>query len=210
MFNNITKSLLGFGLSVAVFGTAQAYPVGAQLDIIGDSPFDTNVPGFTLSNLSSSTLDIIGFNLTIGNTAFNFDDAGSNYPTSLNYSVIHNNTGSGGRADNISLSFVGFNPGELYGFYADVDVDSSNTTRNFQTVLFNNGTTPNSVFSVTFSNGGVLSMTLPENPLPIGTADNVNNTYRFTLTGNVPVPGTLLLLAAGMIGFRTRLLTTSA
>lgn len=199
MLNKMTKSLLGLGLTFAVFGTALAYPVAVQLEITGNSGRTTNVPGFSLSNLSTSTLDIVGFNFTIGNTAFNFDDTSSTYPTSLNYSVTHNNTGTDGRADSISLTFAGFNRGELYNFYADVDLDSYNSTTDFRTVFFNNGATANSVITVSFANGGVLSLTLPEAPVPVS-----GSLYRFTLTGEVPVPGTLLLLAAGVIGFRTR------
>jgi hypothetical protein len=103
----------------------------------------------------------------------------------------------------LEYSFSGFNPGEGFAFAADVDKDGSiDLAEDFRNVFFNNGSTVlNSVFSVTFAGGGVLSMALPENPTLIS-----DRNYRFVLTGEVPVPGTLLLLAAGMIGFRTRLL----
>ncbi|MBK1641048.1 hypothetical protein CKO12_03970 [Chromatium okenii] len=213
MLNNITKSLLGLGLTVAVFGTAQAYPVGAQLEITGSSVVGSyghtlNVSGWTLSNLASSSLDIVGFDFTIGDTTRHFDNEDSVYPTSGNYTVTRN-SGSTDRVDNISLSFNGFNRTESYLFSVDIDSDAVyDQWDTFNTVLFNNGSAPNSVFSVTFSNGGVLSMILPESPVAV--IDGNKSTYKFTLTGNVPLPGTLLLLAAGMVGFRTRLLTTSA
>jgi hypothetical protein len=52
MFNNMTKSLLGLGLTLAVFGTAQAYPVSAQLEIRGnvDDPPKLVVPMFLVLN----------------------------------------------------------------------------------------------------------------------------------------------------------------
>ncbi|MBV5309697.1 PEP-CTERM sorting domain-containing protein [Chromatium okenii] len=210
MFNNMTKSLLGLGgLTLAVFGTAQAYPVSAQLEITGSSEVGItghtlNVSGWTLSNLASSSLDIIGFDFTIGDTTRHFDNKDSTYPTSGNKTITLN-SGSTDRVDNISLSFSGFNRTEAYLFAVDIDSDSLfNQWEAFNTVLFNNGSAANSVFKVTFAGGGVLSMTLPETPVAV--VDGKTSTYTFTLTGEVPVPGTLLLLAAGMIGFRTRLL----
>ncbi|MBK1695451.1 hypothetical protein CKO09_11980 [Chromatium weissei] len=209
MLNNAKKSLLGLGLTLAVFGTAQAYPVGAQLEITGSSVVGStgntlNVSGWTLSNLSSSSLDIIGFDFSIGDTARHFDNGDSTYPSSGNKSVMLN-SGTDDRVDNISLSFNGFNPTEAYLFSVDIDSDSLfDQWEAFNAVLFNNGNAANSVFKVTFAGGGVLSMILPETPVAV--VNNDVSTYTFTLTGNVPVPGTLLLLAVGIIGFRTRLL----
>ena len=109
------------------------------------------------------------------------------------------------RPDQIAMSFVGFNPGDIFRFQADIDRDSTNTYSDYRRTLFNNGGHPNSILTVNFRHGsqlGSLALTLPDRR-------NETSPYTYAASGqlatdaivaDVPEPGTLALLGAGLAG----------
>lgn len=153
-----------------------------------------NVPTVKLTN--TSTLEqITEFTLTIGNTGYNFDAL---------YQVVHNvggytllspdsNSGGGARSNVDHVTFTGFDPNEYFQFGTDIDIDNSDTGEDYRTVMFNNGSNPNAVLTVKFSNGETLTQTLPDAPAS-------NTTFLLTQVSPVPEPTTVFLLSLSLLG----------
>lgn len=164
---------------------------------------NANVPTVQLTNTSTNA-DITGFSMTIGNTAYNFDAAYHEVLGSVgSFTRISPDTNDGGgvRSDVAAYSFTGFNPGEMFQFQVDVDRDSSNTSEQYYNVLFNNGTAPNSLLVVSFSNNMTLRGILP---------DYSAGPHAFSQSTAVPLPGALVLLGsglAGLIGVRRKIVS---
>lgn len=153
-------------LAVVAIGSthATADTVGYRLTIERQTGPETfNVPSFTLVNESSAGIEITAFDFTIGDTTKNFDQGlvitlgfGEILltPDRLNDSV---------RSDIISWTFTGIPAGADFTFQADVDDDTiGNAVEDFRTVFFNNGAASNSTITVAFSNGNILSQTIPD------------------------------------------------
>ena len=67
------------------------------------------------------------------------------------------------RSDFVDIDFdSGFAPGGFFRFQVDVDPDSFDAGADYRTVLFNNGPAANSVITVGFSDGTVLTQTIPD------------------------------------------------
>ena len=67
------------------------------------------------------------------------------------------------RSDAIDVDFtVGLAPGGAFQFFTDLDIDSRNTTSDFRSILFNNGSSPNAVLTVSFADGTILSEELQD------------------------------------------------
>ena len=160
--------------------------IGYTLDISGN----TNVPTIKLSN-NSATAEIVSLTFTIGNTEKNFDSAGAIVANGVTYNLISPDAnGSGGvRSNQVEFDFTGgFTSGTEFQFDVDVDQDSANTVENYAAVFFNNGAAiPNSQVTVGFSDGSVLTSTLPENPLPV-----TAGLYRFSQQGT-PQNGSVVI-----------------
>lgn len=180
---------------VAMAGAAHAV-TGYTLVLGGNT--DNNIPDFVLTNDSDTAL-ITDFNVTIGNTAFNFDNLTIiSSPAGGSSTVNTGSTANGGsspigRTDVFDVSFSSFDPGDSATFTNDIDPDDSNTVVDFRDVFFNNGVAPNSVITVSFSDTTVLSLTMPD-------AGDLAS-YTFTQSdaiGAVPVPAALPLMAAGV------------
>lgn len=188
-------------ISLALASPGFAATLGYELTI-NDPIFNPvngnfNVPDFQLTNTSAANLDITNFQLSIGDTAFNFDfvrnpsafvDPGGDLTPTLN-TVGTSNNGVGD--DLLDYSFTGFNPGDVFRFEVDVDPDAGGPVQDFRDVFF-----PTATAFLTFSDGSTLSNVL--NP-----ADPNASTYSFgeTAPAPVPLPGGLgLLLAALGIG----------
>jgi hypothetical protein len=130
---------------------------------------------------------LTGFDITIGDITRNFDSTTSestfgalvanlNTPDRLDDAV---------RTDNVNYSFTGFTPGEFFQFAADIDSDTGNTGEDFRNVLFDlNGSdsSDNSLVTVTFDDGNVLSGNLPDFS---ATLDDV---YTFRQSIDIPAP----------------------
>jgi hypothetical protein len=187
-------------ISVCVLGTAHAGLTGYTLELSGDH----NIPVVTLGNDSEVAL-ISLFTMTIGNTSYNFDwvrlvDSGLVEDYSL---VRPDEIQDGVRSNSIAITFSGFDPAEVFQFRTDVDPDSSNVTTDYRRILFDLGgssSSDNSVITVGFSNGLVLSGSLPD------FAPNDRDTYTFSQSYNIPVPGVTVLgaLGAGLVAWLRR------
>lgn len=186
------RTALAILVSLVATGAAHSATTGFTLNISGD----TNVPTLQLTNDSTSAL-LTGFNLSIGNTAFNFDAAYFVVPGTVDrWTLVSPDANDGGvtRTDLLQFTFAGFDPGEVFQFRADVDRDSSNTTENYRTVLFNNGSAPNAVATAFFSDGKTLMATFPD-------ASATQTSFTISASqgvGVVPLPAGLPLLLAGL------------
>lgn len=193
------KSFLSLIMLVTIASSSYGGMIGYQLTI---GP-PTGIPEFTLENTSSSEA-ITNFNFTIGNTARNFDAyLSSSAPAGVGFvfNGIDTNGFGGLSSDAIDLDLTGFVPGLGSGFQFTADIDYDTSTSGgppFTTTFFNNGTAPNSVITVTFASGAVLSQTIPENPVSAG-----SNVYVFSqsASGNtVPEPASSAVFAMGLLG----------
>jgi hypothetical protein len=165
-------------------------------------------PRFVLTNNAMSSFDITSFNVTVGDTAFNWDSAFNIIDSGTGFTLISPDTDSTGglRDDNLSFLFTDFQPGEVFEFSGDLDPDSFNFVEDLRTVMFNNGVgTPNSVVTVGFSNSLSLSFTFPD--IVFG------ETYSFSqsqitvsqsqIASPVPEPGSLVISLVSVIAVVT-------
>ncbi len=195
----LTAALLAAGTLAA--NPAAALSLGYTLSI-NDPVFNSangnlNVPDFQLENTSQAGISITDFNLTIGDTAFNFDfvriqsiflDTGATLTHTLN-TVGFANNGIGD--DVLDYDFTGFDSGDIFRFEVDVDPDSGSPSQDFRDVLF-----PTAIAAVTFSDGTTLSQTLTTS-----TTSPTNYAFGLAEVVAVPLPGTLgLYLMAGLLG----------
>jgi hypothetical protein len=200
--------------------SAQAQTTGYDLYISGYSG-SYDAPYFSLTNTSSSGIDISGLTLTIGNTLYNFD-AGStgfewadNNPHFTATLVAPDSSSDGTRSDFTQYAFsfansgtpgpgTGFSSGESFIFQSELDKDTPTSSGNdntvdFRKVLFNNGSAPNANVSVNFTNGQTLSQVLPD-------GDSSDTTFHFSQSINAgssvaPEPGSLALFLPGLTAF---------
>lgn len=182
-------------LIVAVFiSTATALP-SFQLEITGNSATFDN-PFFNFDNTSSAGEQITGLTVTVGDTSKNFDGS-TNQTHNIGGFTLNSpdtNNGGGVRSNFVQYTFTGFDAGEFFNFQADLDPDSfDNPNQNFRTILFNNGGNPNSVVTVSFSNGEDLVLELPD-------GNTSDASYVFNQASAVPEPSSLILMLS-MIGF---------
>ena len=129
---------------------------------------DFNTPILNLFNNSSISADIIGLSISIGDTAFNYDSAifmdSSGVPFTLNDPDMEG-LGMTRRSDIVDIDFEpGFAPGGFFRFEVDIDQDSVDSGTDYRIVMFNNGSAPNAVIRVEFSNGTVISQTMDDFP----------------------------------------------
>jgi hypothetical protein len=186
-------SLAAMALGGAVFaGTAaHASVIGFQITLDGD----VNIPTITLVNQSDTAL-ITNFMMTIGNTAYNWDAVVNVVNPAGGGSILNmpdNNLSGGARSNVIDIDFSGFDPTEFSSFDGDVDIDSSDTSEDFRTVLFNNGGAANSHVLVSFSNGTSLGLDLSD-----GTPGLTS--YTFSASQDVPVPAGAAMMIGGLAG----------
>jgi hypothetical protein len=127
----------------------------------------------------------------------------------------------GVRSDAIEMVFTGFTPGKLVRIQTDIDNDQGNVDifTDFRQILFDlggNTTTDNSFVTVTFSEPGLPATVVPTFLPDFPQLGPTNVGYRlisecgpesvqpYVDSGNgivVPEPGTLALLACGLLGF---------
>ena len=175
--------------------TTSASTIGYEFNIGGSG----NIPTLTLENLST-TLNIVEFSITIGHTGYNYDTVGDQSGSAFDsFSLDFGDDSNGGnRTDSLLFSFSGFDPGEIFSFITDIDIDSDNSVENYYSVLFNNGDlVDNALISVTFSDTTELSDYL---------SDGINGPNKLTQTitmgtSSVPEPTTMLLFSLGLLGF---------
>ena len=198
--SSLTATLFA-GASVLLATPAMASTVGFDLTI-NDPVFNSasglqNVPDFQLTNTTDPSLgiQITSFDMTIGDTSFNYDfvrienvvtDSGDALVSNLlTVGTVNNGVGD----DILSYTFSGFDAGDVFQFEVDVDPDTGGPWADFRNALF-----PNGSVSVTFSNGAVLSQDFTN-------ANSSDTSFQFDSVAVVPLPATLpLLLPAGLFG----------
>ncbi|MCA9239527.1 MAG: PEP-CTERM sorting domain-containing protein [Planctomycetales bacterium] len=194
-----------------------------------------NMPFIEVTN-TSSTNDLTQFRMTIGKSVYNFSDLvlgsyaalGTTTPGITISSSAPDPDGAGPltSGDLLVVDFAnGLGPNETVRFQVDIDVDPGNPSLyaypDYRSVFFDvnsavNDPSNNSVLTAAFSNGGLVSTTLPDfsqsdtvylNGGPLRSYNEMDNTEMFELTGDVPEPGAGLLVLAsigGFCGFRKR------
>ena len=186
---------LFMAVSMLFFMVPSVYAATIGYKFTIDGSDSTNVPTLTFENLSDDAT-ISSLSITIGNTAYDWDGVRDITGDDISYTLItpDYNLNGGLRSSVIQFTFSGFDAGESFSFEADVD-QYANVVRNFEYVLFNNGSSDNALITVTFSDGTVLSDYLEDYTL--------TNDHIYTLsqtTAAVPVPSAIILLGIGLLG----------
>lgn len=157
----------------ALTGSAQAAATSLAFTITISG--DVNVPFITVRN-DSKLAQISRFEMTIGNRAKSFDSASGISAPPGGSVLLESPDGvdQGTRSQKLVLQLSGFDPGESFSMYVDVDAAAANTGENYRTTFFNNGAEPESV--VTVEDDGLKAfLTLPANP-------GTQSSYTFSLT----------------------------
>ena len=201
------------GYTLAISEGLVAPPQGMSLFQLSQQLMVANdCPLIVLTNTSTNA-SITSFEMTIGDTSYNFDALMFVVPNpSVMVTSFSPDTIQGGvRGDLLSLQFSGFTPSQQFGVRADVDRDADNglSFTNFRTALIAAADPVNRAHvTVTFSDGNVLTDILS----PFDATGNVvvlTSSFRCgpqvamgslqsgeTMTV-VPEPSTLLLAAVG-------------
>lgn len=135
----IRRLLLGAAALAGIIQFAHADPSDLlfTVRITGDH----NTPEIEITN-NSPVLEFTRFELTIGNTAKNFD--GQNHTHTLTAppggAAALALPLPGTRSDKLSVTFSGFGPGKTAKIRTDIDTDGFNDVQDFANVLINNGT----------------------------------------------------------------------
>ncbi len=175
-------------------GAASASTTGFMLDFSGS----VNTPTLALSN-TGDLGDITGFTLSLGDTSRNFDSASNAGATTGTFtftldSSLDTNSSGGLRADSVAFTFGGFNPGEVFGFRTDVDIDNRNSRESYINSVLNGGS-----IVVNFA-GGLTDSLFVDLTRPDGEAVQPSYSYTAVVKGPaaVPLPAGLPLLLAGL------------
>lgn len=132
---------------------------------IGPGGSGADTPRLILTN-RSERVEIARFELSIGNTSFNFDIGtlvASQTSAGVQFTLVSPDGANGGRrSDTLDATFTGLSPGRVVSIATDIDSDLGDSVESFFGIFFNNGDAPNSTARVTFSDGRVLTMTLPD------------------------------------------------
>lgn len=193
------KHILSSLAALSLAGTASAATTGFSLSINGNN----NIPTLVVTNTGDSG-DISGLTLSIGNTAYNFDAA---YNTSSVGSVLatldaalDTNDSGGLRSDTAVFTFSSFNPLDAFTFDVDVDVDSSNTTEDYQLRML-----PGGSMTVNFTGGEIGSLFVDLTPTTGNNSEPYSYAASFT-PAPVPLPAglPLMLTALGGAAFLAR------
>lgn len=173
--------------------------------------FGWDQPIFTIENTSTAGESITALSLTIGDTSYQFDAVSPADPseaatgaTLLSPNRIPNDWWNpSGSSDVLAWSFSDFDAGEALTFSVDLDLDGlpTGSFADARWVLFNNDfpfADPNALLSVSFSDGSVAELTLPDGPF--------SGSYAFTSGSGtpsgpaVPEPSVPLLMGVGLLG----------
>jgi hypothetical protein len=193
-------------VSMGVLALASASAFGGPLatltlvDGVGGGGLPFNVTEFRLVNVSNDGSLITGTSLTIGDTSYLFDNVYEDYElfsggngtqaaTLLVGSRDDNNVGT----DVFEYGFGQFLPSVIFRGQFDIDQDVGAFQADARTVLFNNGDSPNAIWTVSFSDGTVASLTLQD-----GAVDG--DSYTFT----IPATSTAIGLLGGVVAMGSR------
>ena len=131
----------------------------------------SDIPDFDVTNISGQAMT--DFEVTIGDTTFNYDGASIRTPPPGNPlgatlqppSDPNLNNGPVGASDTVHWAFTNFQSGDTFKFRTEVDPDGLNQSGDdYTTVLFNNGAAPNAKITATFADGSTAVLTFPDVP----------------------------------------------
>lgn len=173
-------------------GAVAAAPAGPSAGFMFTLTGDVNTPVFTLTNTSGGGVTLDSFAFIIGDIAYNFDEI-TDISAPANMTLLVGDTAqSGARTDDFELGFTGMTNAVSHSWRVDVDIDNSNTSEDYRSVFFNNGSAANAAAAVMFSNGEMIQFTLPD--------ATIQSDYAYNVSADVPVPAALPLLAAALGG----------
>ena len=187
----ISIILASFLASVLV---SPAAPINFQIDLKDNTLLgsETDVPTFSITN-RSTVAKIARIEIGIGLISKNFDRVGgfSTAPTGATRVTPDLINGSV-RSDTAVFKFSNFDPGETFGFFAEIDDDRViSSSENYRRILFDNGPSPNGYATVTFLDGA------GSHKQTIVFPDTSGPTSRLSFIA-VPEPATEILIAIGL------------
>lgn len=186
-------------LLVCVFGCGNLAAQEVAFDLQIANPFSSI---FRLQNTSTEAdARIVGFSGFIGQTMYNFDIVGGEQILSdsgdllVSMLTIGDPSQGGARTDNFAYDFTGFESGDRFSFFTDLDLDTGDSGQDLREIYFNNGdSVPNALFTVFFEFGNEtrqLDLLLPDDPLV-----SDPQIFNFSVSQPVPEPSTITLLLA--------------
>ena len=168
MIRNLSSHVMKAARAVPVLlvlGMAGVPAASGQTEVPFTVEFSGNVNVPTIRVVNRSRLEITRFQMTVGDISRNWDFV-SGFSFSGGGSVLSQSpdqVNDGDRSFSIILNLSGFGPGNAVTMQADLDrFGAGNTGEDYRTVLFNNGTAPNCVVTVTTLDGATETMTLPD------------------------------------------------
>lgn len=162
--------LLGLGLMGGNAAQGAATSLAFTITMSGN----TNVPLITVRN-DSKTAQISRFEMTIGDLSKSFDSASDFVPPPGGSIMRESPDGVNGgtRSSKVVLQLSGFDPGESFSMYVDVDALAADTVEDYRRTFFNNGAAPEAVVTVG-GEGLTAFLVLPANP-------GLQSSYSFSL-----------------------------
>jgi hypothetical protein len=203
--NLLVVVLKSICILVLLLGSAALSPaavINFQIDIKDNTlaGWQTDIPVFSVTNRSDAA-KITKLEVHIGLVSKNFDRVGgfTTAPTGA-ARVTPDLINASVRGNTAVFTFSNFDPGEKFGFFAEIDDDLVvSSAENYRHILFDNGPGPNGYAKATFSDAaGLHSRT-------IVFQDTAGPLFQLSQVA-VPEPATEMLLAAGFgaLGFYRR------
>lgn len=181
-------------VALACCATTTAH-AGFKLTIAETDDFGFNAPVLTLENISATGV-LQTFSLSIGDAAYHFDritDPDDADDPLAGATITQGDFADGGaRVETLELQFPEgeLAAGSAISWLVDIDLDGGDSSEDFRTVLFNNGSAvANAVATAVYGDDSEQQLTLGDRPAGLAS-------YTFV----APLPAALPLFAGGLAG----------